>query len=107
MRSRESHLGEDREESESPPVTVMGNSTSEECVPEEHEESDRHESQEDTPREERSSRKRLTWLWDTLQDAEGHSTPSRSSREIKRPRKFSSYSAVMSHIIDFEPSSFD
>ena len=88
-------------------MTTMRNSTPEEYVLEEQEESDRHESLDDTHREEKVSRKRPTWLRDTLQEAEGHSSPSRSSREKKRPHKFSSYSALMSHTIDFEPSSFD
>ena len=42
-----------------------------------------------------------------MQEAEGHSAPSGSTREKKRPRKFSSYSALLSQIIDSEPCSFD
>jgi len=53
------------------------------------------------------SKKRPTWLRDTLQEAEGNSSPSGSTRENNRPRKFSSYSALMFHIIDSEPSCFD
>jgi hypothetical protein len=51
------------------------------------------------------TRKRPTWLCDTLQDVEGHETPHGTFRERKRPRRFSSYMALMSHIIDSEPSS--
>jgi len=94
-KSRESHSREDKEEHEAPPVTTMTNSTQEEYALEEQEESDRHESHDDPPREERDSRKRPTWLRDTLHEAEGHSAPSGSSREKKRPQKFSSYSALM------------
>ena len=68
---------------------------------------DRHESSVEPPDLEKVSKKRPAWLRDTLQEAEGHSAPSGSSREKKRPRKFSSYSALMCHIIDFEPCSFD
>ena len=100
-------MDEDREEPEALAITVMRDSTPEEYVPEEHEESDGHELQVDPPREEIVSRKRPAWLRDTLQEAERHPAPNESSREIKRPRKFSSYSTLMTHIIDFEPSSFD
>jgi len=92
---------------ESLTLTPIRNSTQEEYVLEEQNELDRHESPVDPPEEEKVSRKRPTWLRDTLQEAEGHSAPSGSSREKKRPRKISSYSTLMCHIIDFEPSSFE
>ena len=44
---------------------------------------------------------------DTLQEAEKHATPSGSFKESKRPHRFSSYMALMSHIIDYEPSSYE
>jgi len=84
-KSRESHSYEDKEEQEATPVTTIKNSTPEEYVLEEQEESDRHESLDDTHREERVSRKRPTWLRDTLQEVKGHFAPSGSSREKKRP----------------------
>jgi len=88
-------------------MTPIRNSTQEEYVPKEQEESDIHESPIDPPEEEKVSKKRPTWIRDTLQEAEGHSAPSGSSREKRRLMKFSSYSTLMCHIIDFEPSSFD
>jgi hypothetical protein len=51
--------------------------------------------------------KRPTWLRDTLQDVEGHATPSDTFRERKRPQRFSSYIALMIHIIDSEPSIYE
>ena len=39
-----------------------------------------------------------------MQEVEGHTTPQVTSRERKRPKRFSSYLSAMSHIIDSEPS---
>ena len=88
-------------------MTTIRNSTQEEYILEEQEEADSHESHDDPPQEKRVSRKRPTWLRDTLQEGEGHSSPSGSYRDKKIPPKFSSYSALMCHIIDSKPSSFD
>jgi hypothetical protein len=59
------------------------------------------------PRDVDVTRKRPSWLRDTLQDAEGHATPSGTFRERKRPQRFLSYMALMSHIIDSKPSSYE
>jgi predicted metal-dependent hydrolase len=53
-----------------------------------------------------ATRKRLAWLQNTLQEFERHAAPKGSFRERKRPHKFSSYVALMSNIIDSEPSTF-
>jgi hypothetical protein len=42
-----------------------------------------------------------------LQEVEGHAAPHGTFRESKRPQRFSSYIAAMSHIIDSEPSSYE
>ena len=52
-------------------------------------------------------KKRPTWLHDTLQEAEKHAAPRGSFRESKRPQRFSSYMALMSHIINSEPSTYE
>jgi hypothetical protein len=44
------------------------------------------------------------WARQTLQEAEGHTTPQGTTRERERPKRFSSYLSTMSHIIDSEPS---
>jgi hypothetical protein len=59
------------------------------------------------PRDVAVTRKRPAWLRDSLQDAEGHAAPSGTFRESKRRQRFSSYMALMSHIIDSEPSSYE
>ena len=42
-----------------------------------------------------------------IQDAERYGAPEGSLRESKRPRTYSSYVALLSDIIDAEPSSFE
>jgi hypothetical protein len=93
-RSRESHMDEDREEQEAPRDAVMVESTPEEPILEDQNEMVESERPVDPPREATVTRKRPTWLQNTLQEAEGHATPKGSFRESKRPHKFSSYVAL-------------
>jgi hypothetical protein len=53
------------------------------------------------------TRKRPTWLFDNLHDVEGHETPCGIFRERKRHKRFSSYMALISHIVDSKPSSYE
>jgi hypothetical protein len=50
---------------------------------------------------------RPRWLQDTLRDVERHAAPMGTFKESRPPRRFSSYVALMSSIIDSEPSSFE
>ena len=52
-------------------------------------------------------KRRPTQLRDTLQEVEKHATPSGSFKDRRRPHRFSSYMALMSHIIDYEPSNYE
>ncbi|XP_059068350.1 uncharacterized protein LOC131858893 [Cryptomeria japonica] len=47
------------------------------------------------------------WAIHTMQGAEKYSAPRGTFRESKRPHKFVGYVALMSHIIESEPSSFE
>jgi hypothetical protein len=58
----------------------------------------------DIPRDIALGHRRLASARQTLQEAEGHATPQGTSRESKRPKRFSSCFSAMSHIIDSEPS---
>jgi hypothetical protein len=49
-------------------------------------------------------RKWPAWAHQTLREEKGHAIPCGTFRESKRPQRFSSYVAAMSHIIDSEPS---
>jgi hypothetical protein len=105
--SRESHMEIDSEEQE-----ALKDDHTDPFSPVVHPSDYQEESIEptelvDLPRDAAMIRKRPTWLRDTLQDANGHASPNGTFRESKRPHKFSSYLALMSHIIDSEPSSYE
>ena len=61
----------------------------------------------DIPKDMAVSRKIPKWEQQTLQDAERYEAPHGSLRERKRPQRFSSYVALMSHIIDSEPTTYE
>jgi hypothetical protein len=104
IRSRESHMDEDWEEQEAPTNAVTVDSTPEEPISEVQNEMVESERLVDPPKEVAITRKRPTWLQNNLQEAEGHAAPKGSFRESKRPHRFSSYVALMSKLIDSEPS---
>ena len=52
-------------------------------------------------------KRKPAWLRETLQEGEKHAAPEGAFREKKRPNRFSSYMALMSNIINSEPSSYD
>jgi hypothetical protein len=100
-------MDEDREEQEAPRDTVMVDSTPKELIPESQNETIEPKIPVDPPKEVTVTRKRPAWLRNTLQEVEGHAAPRGSFRESKRPHKFSNYVALMSKIIDSEPSTFE
>ena len=53
------------------------------------------------------SRKRPRWEQQTPQDVQGHEAPHGTFQERKIPLRFSSYVALMSHIIDSEPTTYE
>jgi hypothetical protein len=101
-RSRETTTG--GEEQEAPKIEVSIGPSSTEEQPLDHEESEEFVDPRDPPSDEDT---RPRWFRDTLRDAEGHTTPRGTFRESRPPQIFSSYVALMSNIIDFEPSSFE
>ena len=90
------------EEPEAPRVTVRDD--------EEHdlEDHDMTESQMPIdPPKEVSLKRKPTWDRELIRDTERYGAPEVSLRESKRPRIYSSYMALLSDIIDAEPSSFE
>jgi hypothetical protein len=81
--------------------------TLEETIPEVQNDMGESERPVDLPEEAVAIRKRPAWLQNTLQKAKGHTTPKDSFRESKRPNMFSIYVALMSNIIDSEPSTLE
>ena len=61
----------------------------------------------DAPRDMAVSQKRPRWAQQALQDAEGHEAPHEIHQESKRPQRFSNYVALMSHVIDSEPTMYE
>ena len=59
------------------------------------------------PHEPSSSKRRPSWLRETLEDAERHIAPRGTFRESKKPNKYQGYLTAMSTIIQNEPSSFE
>ena len=61
-----------------------------------------------TPQGEVDSRnRRPKWLQGTLKEAEIVGAPKKQVRESKRPERFGSYIAMVTDIIDTEPSSYE
>jgi hypothetical protein len=86
------------EEQEAPKVEENIDPSSTGVKPSDHEESVDPPIDEDT---------RPRWLRDTLRDTERHAAPRNTFRESRPPQRFLSYVALMSSIIDSEPSSFE
>eukprot|EP00253_Pinus_taeda_P032117 PITA_32117 len=59
------------------------------------------------PHEPSSSKRRPSWLRETLEDAERHIATRRTFRESKKPNKYQGYLTAMRIIIQNEPSSFE
>ena len=59
------------------------------------------------PPKEVSHKRKAAWARELIQDAERYGAPEGSLRESKRPHIYSSYMALLSNIIDAEPSSFE
>jgi hypothetical protein len=53
------------------------------------------------------SKKRPAWLEATLQEVERLKAPDGTFRKSKKPKRFSSYAACMTKIIDEEPNTFE
>jgi hypothetical protein len=73
------------------------------------EQHEQHEEEQDAPftPAESSSRRRPKWVERTLREAQEQvDAPRTSVRESRAPQRFSSYMALMSELIEAEPSSF-
>ena len=100
-------MDEDREEKEAPKDVEMIDSILEEHIPEDQNETVEPEISVDPPKEVAVTKKRPSWLRNTLQEDEGHEAPRGSFRESKRLHNFSSDVVLMSKIIDSEPSTYE
>jgi hypothetical protein len=101
QRLRESHMEIDSESKPSPPSTVQRETT---IIPVDPVVLVVLVSLVDIPKDIEVGHKRPSWDQKNLQEVEGHASPQGTSRERKRPKRFSSFFSSMSHIIDTEPS---
>jgi hypothetical protein len=53
------------------------------------------------------TRKRPAWLETTLQEVEKHKAPTCTFRQSKKPKRFTSYAALMTCLVNEEPSTFE
>jgi hypothetical protein len=54
-----------------------------------------------------NNKRKPAWLQNSTEEEERSKIPRRSGRESKRPDRFSSYTALMSKLIDVEPATFE
>ena len=54
-----------------------------------------------------SSKRRPSWLRDTLKDAKRHIAPRGTFRESKKPKRYQGYLAAISTIVQSEPGTFE
>ena len=109
--SRESHIDVDSEVQEAPrdaDVSIPNNHPSDVQREEPVDPIDSVETVEpiDRMRDVVVAKRRPTWLRDTLQEVEKHAAPHGFFTESRKPQRFLSYFALMSHIIDSEPSNY-
>ena len=80
-----------------------------EAIPQDHEYHDMAEPQEliETPYEKESHKRKPTWAWELLQDAKMYDAQEGMHREMKRPKHYNNYVALMCDIIDKEPSNYE
>jgi hypothetical protein len=54
-----------------------------------------------------SHKRNPTWARDFIQDGEKYGVPEGTTRQVKRPNPFSSYTALMCNLLDEEPTCFE
>jgi hypothetical protein len=95
------------EEPEAPRVT--NTHIGDDVVLEDHDMEDMEEPQipADSYREMNTKKRRPAWAQEIIQDVEKYGAPDGSFREGKRPRPYSSHVALLSDIVDAEPTSYE
>jgi U3 small nucleolar RNA-associated protein 14 len=54
-----------------------------------------------------SHKRKSAWERDLIQDGEKHGVPEGTTRQVKRPKPFSSYTTLMCNLLDEEPTCFE
>ena len=80
-----------------------------EAIPEDHEDHDMVEPQESIEAllEKDSNKRKPSWAWKLIQEAERYGAPEGMHRGRKRPNTCNSYVAFLCDIIEKEPSTYE
>jgi hypothetical protein len=54
-----------------------------------------------------SHKRKPAWARELIQDGEKYGVPEGTTRQVKRPKPFSSYTALMCNLLDEEPTCFE
>jgi hypothetical protein len=54
-----------------------------------------------------SHKRKPSWERELIQDGEKNCVPEGTSRQVRRPNPFSSYTALMCNLLDEEPTCFE
>jgi hypothetical protein len=54
-----------------------------------------------------SHKRKLAWARELIQDGEKYGVPEGTTRQVKKPKPFSSYTALMCNLLDEEPTCFE
>ena len=54
-----------------------------------------------------SHKRNPAWARELIQDGEKYGVPERTTRRVKRPKPFSSYTTLMRNLLDEEPTCFE
>jgi hypothetical protein len=52
-------------------------------------------------------KRKPAWARELMQDGEKYGVPQRTTRQVKRPKPFSSYTALMCDLVEEEPICFE
>jgi hypothetical protein len=52
-------------------------------------------------------KRKLAWARELIQDGETYGVPQGTTRQVKRPKPFSSYTALMCDLLEEEPTYFE
>ena len=62
---------------------------------------------EELPSEMISRKRKPAWAHEVIEEAKGHDVPEGTIKEIKKPKSYPSYMALMCDLVDKEPSCFE
>jgi hypothetical protein len=102
--SRKCCTDEDHDEEPIAPRVV---DTRNDIVPEEHDIEDHDMAEPQRPTYPPRGKKRPAWTREIIQDTEKYGAPEGTYRESKKPKPYSSYVALLSDIIDAEPTCYE